>query len=373
MVPYVIVQDARKALYDLAMQQRMGLPAFHVIAVTGSVGKTTTKDLIACMLGDCAVASEKSFNNDLGVPLTILAGDSAKFLIAEIGANDVGEIQPLAELIQPDIALLTSIDKAHLQGFGSEATVLSEKIKLIEALPSSGIAILPDDIDLSSFDIAATICTVGTSENAAVQIQVGTDECGCSTLMYKEHEITLSILGEHNARNAALALVACEYAHPELEQSLMLNRLESFKCPSGRLQKHEVAGISFIDDSYNANPASMRSALRLIATIPCNRRVLVLGDMLELGEHSHAEHRLLGAAIQEVEADVVMLVGSHMQSTSHAIPSLYEPEASLEAMQRMATLLKRGDTVLLKGSRGMQLERIIRIIEMEQPTQVSTL
>ena len=372
-VPFIIVQDVRRALYDLAKNRRAELPVQKVIAVTGSVGKTTAKDMIACMLGEQVVASKKSFNNDLGVPLTILAAEAAEFLVAEIGANDVGEIEPLAELIQPDIAVLTSIDKAHLEGFGTQAAVLAEKVKLLEALPSHGVAILPHDIDVSSFDITAPIITVGTSDSADIRIEVGIDSFGFATLKIGTNEVTLSMLGEHNAMNAALALVACGYAQPETAQVQFMNRLASFKGPAGRLQKVDIAGISFIDDSYNANPASMQSALNLIATMSCGRKVLILGDMLELGEHAHAEHRLLGNAIEKVKADVVILVGQHMHTTSQTTPSLHEPEASIDAMQRIAALLKFGDTVLLKGSRDIQLERIIEIFEMEQQTQVSPL
>ena len=369
-VPVVKVDDVRKSLFALAMSRRAGFGSTKVIAITGSVGKTTTKDMIASMLGKEAVASRKSFNNDLGVPLTILAGEGAEYLVAEVGANDVGEIEPLAQLVQPDISVLTSIDSAHLEGFGDKETVLAEKVKLLEVLPSNGIAILPEGIDLSPFDVKATIYRVGRSENADVQIKTGMNALGYATLQIGEDVVTLSLLGEHNAWNAAFAIVACMLGNPTLLKKDLMNMVSSIMPPTGRLQVNTIGGITFIDDSYNANPASMRSALELFQVIEGNRRVLILGDMLELGEHSHAEHRLLGSAIERVEADVVILIGPHMKITSQVTPSIHEYESSDDALKRISSLLKQGDTVLLKGSRAMQLERVI---ELKRQTKVSAL
>jgi len=369
-VPVVQVIDTRQALYDLALHRRKVLPLNQVIAVTGSVGKTTTKDMIAHILGEGAVASTRSFNNDLGVPLTVLAAEEAKFLVAEVGANDVGEIEPLARLVQPDIAVLTSIDCAHLEGFGNQETVLTEKVKLLEVLPKSGLAIIPEGVDLSAFDIKATICRVGNSDCADVLIETGVDKDGYATLRIGEDQVTLSMLGEHNAWNGAFAIVACLNANTNLSMKEMMVMVSNAETPPSRLQKHEIAEITFIDDSYNANPTSMRCALDLFRAIKCKRLVLILGDMLELGEQAHAEHRLLASAIGQVGADLVILVGPNMKITSQAIPSIHESECSEESMKRIAALLKSGDTVLLKGSRGMQLERII---ELKRQTKVSSL
>ncbi len=368
-VPVVLVEDARSALFELAFQRRKELSATKVIAVTGSVGKTTTKDLMSSLLGEHVVASKKSFNNDLGVPLTILDAEHAEFLVAEVGANDVGEIGPLAGLVQPDIAVLTAIGLAHLEGFGDFETVLSEKVKLLQSLPPDGVAIVPEGIDLSSFSIAASICTVGASPEADVQIEFGTNDLGYATLRIGNDEVVLSILGKHNAMNAALALVAVGYARPECQRSQLMQEISSVEAPSGRLQIHECNGITFLDDSYNANPTSMQSALELFGEMSCERKVLILGDMLELGEHSYAEHQSLISSINTAQADVVILVGDYMKIPSRSVDSIYEPEASEETMERIVGLLDVGDTVLIKGSRGLKLERII---DMKRQTKVSS-
>ena len=369
-VPVILVSEVRKALYDLAMSRREELPVKKVIAITGSVGKTTTKDILASLLGKHVVSSKKSFNNELGVPLTVLAAESAEYLVAEVGANDVGEIEPLARLVQPDIAILTSIDCAHLDGFGNQTTVLTEKVKLLEALPKSGLAIISENIDLTAFEINATICRVGNSEHADVHIETGIDINGYATLRIGEEEATLSMLGEHNAWNAAFAIVASLNARDTHSLKELMTLVSKVDVPMGRLQKRKISQITFIDDSYNANPASMRSAFKLFQAMKCKRKVMVLGDMLELGEQAHAEHRLLGSLIGQVGADVVILVGPNMEITSQTIPSMYEPNCTEESMKRITALLKNGDTVLLKGSRGLQLERII---ELKRQTKVSSL
>ncbi len=359
-VPVVVVRDARRALFQLAEARRTEMEFDSVIAVTGSVGKTTTKDILGCLLGDNVVISRKSFNNDLGVPLTILEGESANYLVAEIGANDVGEIEPLAKLAQPDIAILSSIEKAHLEGFGNQSTVLQEKVKLLQAVHGSGYVVIPDTVDVSLFDIAATVVRVGQTDSADVQIFTGIDEHGFATLSMDGEMVTLSLLGEHNAFNAAMAIVAARFAL----QDVSIVDLLQFACkavaPEGRLRDIVVGEITFLDDSYNANPASMCSALQLFSQLKAVRKVMVLGDMLELGESSHAEHRLLAPVIENAGAELVVLVGNAMEEALGASSAIFVQNA--DDLDSVVSLLKPNDLVLLKGSRGLRLERIIELV-----------
>ena len=369
-VPHVLVPCVRNALHKLATWRRGELPAQHVIAVTGSAGKTTVKDMLGEILGTTAVVSAKSFNNDLGVPLTILAAEEAQYVVAEIGANDVGEIEPLARLVKPNIAILTSIGQAHLEGFKDTKTVLAQKAKLLEALPSTGFAIVPEEIDLSPFAIQAQIVTVGKSDDADFIIETNVNTQGNAVLIMEGHAVTLSLLGEHNARNGALAVVACSFAQADVPLQSILSTLAQAKSAEGRLRKETINGIIFIDDSYNANPDSMRSALTLFEGLQASRKVLVLGDMLELGEQTHAAHRLLAHEITQAGADLIFLVGNEMKVTSTAVQSVHEESATDDALLRIVEFLQDGDIVLLKGSRGMQLERII---EFARQTKVSKL
>jgi UDP-N-acetylmuramoyl-tripeptide--D-alanyl-D-alanine ligase len=355
-VPVIIVEDARKALFQLALSRREEMDFDSVIAVTGSVGKTTTKDILASLLGANAIVSRESFNNDLGVPLTVLGGEKAQYLVLEIGANAIGEIEPLAKLARPDVAILTSIEKAHLEGFGDEGIVLQEKGILLQSVSTSGFVIIPDTIDVSSLSIQATIVRVGITESADVQIETGIDKNGFATISIGGCAVTLSLLGEHNAMNAALAIVAVAKSNCSIETSELLELASHTTAPKGRLHSIEVNGISFLNDAYNANPASMRSALKLFSTMQAKRKVLVLGDMLELGTNSHFEHRSLASFIEKAQADLVFLVGNEMKAVPCVGASIHFNESAIDSI---ASLLKRDDLVLLKGSRGLRLEQII--------------
>ena len=359
-VPAIIVEDAKRALLQLAEARRAVMEFESVIAVTGSVGKTTTKDFVASLLGETAIASRRSFNNDLGVPLTILNGESAVFLIAEVGANDIGEIEPLAHVVRPDIAILTSIEKAHLEGFGNTETVLREKAKLLQAVHRDGIVVIPDTLDVSGCKIDARQIKVGKTSTADVRIETAINSEGFAMLTMEGSTVTLSMLGEHNAMNAALALVAAKHANPNISVMTLLDRASSTCAADGRLCKIEVGGIVFLDDSYNANPASMRSAMELFAKLKATRKVLVLGDMLELGENSHAEHRLLASVIEKAAADLVILVGEAMQEALGSYAAICV--STTEELDTLHAFLKPNDLVLLKGSRSLHLERIVESV-----------
>jgi len=370
--PFVVVSDARTALFKLAEARRSELQVQQVIAVTGSVGKTTTKDLLAHLLGDNTTASMHSFNNDLGVPLTILDAEDAAFLVTEIGANAIGEIEPLATLVQPDIAILTSLGKAHLEGFGSSETVKNEKLLLLKSVHEAGVVIVPDTIDIVSDDLCAAICTVGTSSTADIQVVTGMNREGFAELEIYGYNVTLSLMGEHNAMNAALAIVATSEAlhrtgKDPCIQSL-LDAVSEVGGSTGRLRTCAVGDITCIDDSYNANPTSVRSAIQMFSEVTAPRKVLILGDMLELGDCAHAEHRLLANVIPQSGADLVILVGSLMEAASNIPSCVHEPDPNDEAIERIVSLIQPHDTVLIKGSRALQLERIIHSI---QRTKVS--
>jgi UDP-N-acetylmuramoyl-tripeptide--D-alanyl-D-alanine ligase len=357
-VPQIVVPNAREALFQLAQSRRNEMDLKSVIAVTGSVGKTTTKDILGCLFGDNAVISIKSYNNDLGVPLTILAAEQASYLVTEIGANDVGEIEPLARLVQPDVAILTSIEKAHLEGFKNTKTVLLEKAKLLQQVPADGFVIVPDTIDLSDVVLEATVITVGKTQSADVVVETGSDSQGFATLRMGQTSVTLSLLGEHNAMNAALAIVAILHTTDSTTLDALLSLAAKAKAPTGRLQREEVNGVTFLDDSYNANPASMRSALQLFSSLQANRKVLVLGDMLELGESSHAEHRALISCVDKAKADIVIFVGTAFERVGCST-ALHLPNA--DNLDTVVSLLHQGDLVLVKGSRGLRLERLVEL------------
>lgn len=370
-VPVVQVSDTRKSLFRLATVVRSQLLARTVIAITGSVGKTTTKDLLAQILGSGVTASPASFNNDLGIPLTLIGAVGSRNVVVEVGANELGEIEPLAKLVAPDIAIITSIQKAHLAGFGSVATILQEKTKLLEALGSSGLAIVPESVPIDGFELACDVCTIGKSDAADIRIRTACDEEGSAMLDVGDGFVTLQLLGEHNALNAACAIVAAKYTlerngeptslHDLLERVAMLNGMQ------GRLMRVEHSGVTFIDDSYNANPASMKAAIGMFSKISGKRKIMVLGDMLELGEHTEVEHRSIGGVLKGLQVDKLFLVGDAMGTASKVLPdAIHLSTVDEDMISTIAASFEEGDVVLLKGSRELQLERIIE--HFEKPT-----
>lgn len=374
-IPVIQVEDVRKALFQLALFTRDKLGVGTTIAITGSVGKTTTKDLLAQLLGEGVVASAASFNNDLGIPLTLLDAVGAKNLVVEVGANACGEIEPLAQLVSPDIAIITSIQKAHLEGFGSLDTILEEKVKLLESLSSTGIAIVPIDVPIDRFELECERITIGESKDANVRVRTRCDEDGRALLDIGAGFVTLQLLGKHNAMNAACAIVAAKYtlARQGEDVSLhsLLEKLANITGPSGRLRKIEICGVTFIDDTYNANPASMNAAVETFLCLKGRRNIAILGDMLELGDQCCIEHRRLGGYLSKQEIDTIFLVGPAMAAAAKVLPNaIHEQDASDEAMQRIASSLRKDDVVLLKGSRGIQLERIVEQLQSLQ-TKVS--
>ncbi len=367
-VPVIQVDDPRKALFALAQFIRAKMNVQTAIAITGSVGKTTTKDLLASLLGSDATVSPASFNNDLGIPLTLLHGERAKNIVIEVGANACGEIEPLAKLVGADIAIITAIQKAHLEGFGSIEAIFNEKMKLIEALESDGVAIVPLELQIDSASLACSLVTVGESNEADVRVRTRCDAQGFAMLDVGAGFVTLRILGKHNAVNAALAVVAAQRAFQrqgkEITLQALLEKVSSIGGTAGRLMKTEINGITVIDDAYNANPASMKAAIEMFSHMSGARKILVLGDMLELSDQSDIEHRRIGGSIAKLSFDQVILVGKAMASAAKILPDArYEESHCDQTMLSIANTFQRGDCVLLKGSRGMQLERIIECLQ----------
>jgi UDP-N-acetylmuramoyl-tripeptide--D-alanyl-D-alanine ligase len=375
-VPVIQVEDTRKALFRLSSVVRSQLGVETTIAITGSVGKTTTKDLLAQLLGDSVTASQASFNNDLGVPLTLLDAVDSKYLVVEVGANEPGEIEPLAKLVSPDIAIITTIQKAHLEGFGSISTILKEKTILLKALQEGGIAIIPESVPVDGFELDCDVIIIGESDSSDIRVRIRCNEDGYAMLDVGEGFVTLKLLGKHNAMNAACAIVAAKYALARSEEPPtlhdLLQKVALYEGTQGRLARITIPSsvsnsgseVIFIDDSYNANPASMQAAIESFSMVSGRRKVMILGDMLELGEHAQLEHHNIGCMLSNLHIDQLFLVGQEMSSAAKILPfATYESQSDDGVIDRIAKSLQDGDVVLLKGSRAMKLERIIAQFE----------
>jgi UDP-N-acetylmuramoyl-tripeptide--D-alanyl-D-alanine ligase len=378
-LPLLVVDDPARALWDLAADVRSRLKC-AVIAITGSNGKTTTKEMIgsvASTLGP-TVRSERSFNNHLGVPLTILRADSGtRNLVLEIGTNHPGEIARLARLAKPRIGVVTNVGEAHLGHFGSLRAIAEEKASLLQALPEDGFAVVNANDEFAPLlagKTRARVCTFGRMDAIDEGAEIGVDVWGTAVRrttrprgvsfhLYGKMKVVLPLQGLHNASNglAATAVGLLLGVQP----LAIRDALRGVEAPRLRLQRERVGGVVLVDDSYNANPASVGAALDELAGTSCDgRRVLVLGDMGELGVHSEEQHRRMGRRAASC-ADFLWCVGPMARVAAEAALAAGMPANRIlrsadaaGAAESPAFLPEPGDVVLLKASRAVGLERV---------------
>jgi UDP-N-acetylmuramoyl-tripeptide--D-alanyl-D-alanine ligase len=369
------VRDTRRALGELAKAWRAAL-AVPVVAVTGSTGKTTVKELIASILGvsRAICVTQGNLNNEVGVPLTLLRlAEEHDALVVELGANHAGEIDYLARLAQPTVGVITNAGAAHLEGFGSVAGVAAAKGELLDHLPRAGTAVLNADDPFRGEWLARAPCefkvTFGFT-NAADCHVVGEPRYGAagSELTMRlpdgeELDVWLPLLGRQNVANALAAAAAAQAAGASVEDiAAGLARATPVR---GRLRA--VAGrrgATLIDDSYNANPVSVRAALDHLGA-RSGRRILVLGDMAELGLAAQELHRQVGEYARG-RCDLLLTIGDLAAEAAAAFGENASRSADIETVRALLEPLLGGDvTVLVKGSRVMGLDRLVRTLEHE--------
>ncbi len=372
-LPQVIVSDSRRALGDLASAWRMQYQ-IPVIAVTGSNGKTTVKEMLMAILAreGKVLATHGNLNNEIGVPLTLLRINSEhRYAVIEMGANHHGEIRYLTTLAKPTVALVNNAGPAHLEGFGDVAGVARAKGEIFEGLPSDGIAIFNVDDEY-----AATWQALCVNKNrqcfgieSAADVSASdlqqVDGVGYHFKLHVASEviaITLPLPGRHNVMNALAASTAAIAAGATLEA--VQSGLQSLDAVSGRLQlKQSASGVWVVDDTYNANPASLQAGLAVLNEQSTHTKIMVLGDMGELGDLSATLHRAMGEQIRAAGVDQLFTVGSQAQLTAQAFGSEahhFATQAALIAALKVTLSSAHGAvTVMVKGSRSMKMERVV--------------
>ena len=346
-VPQLQVADTLDALWALGAAARARLRC-PVVAVTGSSGKTTVKGLLAAAIGGFATSG--SLNNHLGVPLSLaLTPREARAAIFEIGTNHFGEIAPLSKLVQPDVAVVLNVHPAHRENFLSMAQLTEEKLSLAEGLAGKGDLIIEESLEPSGLPDGVRVTRFGRSTRALVQLQELREREATYQLAGRRTVAHVPGGGEHRA--LSLAAVLCVLEVLGLDPAAAL-QLPDTLIPAGRGQEHVVAGIVVIDDSYNANPASMKAALVGLQGRREGRRFALLGEMLELGEESAEFHRRLAELTAPL--DGVFCVGPGMESLYAALPPGrglgYQAAPDDDLLARLADTLKAGDVLLVKGS-----------------------
>lgn len=369
LLPTVVVHDVRTALRALAAHVVARLRGGLTVAgLTGSQGKTSTKDLLAAVLSRAAptIATIGSLNNELGVPLTMVrTGAATRFLVLEMGARRVGDIAELTGLVAPDIAVVLNVGQAHLGAFGSRAAIARAKGELVQGLAPGGTAVLNADDPRVVAMRALTggpVLTFGRAEHADVRLQdLSLDLRGRPSFTLRSGRavapVRLPVLGAHQALNAAAAAAAGLAAGVPLDETAAA--LADASLSKWRLEPRDLAvGAVLLNDSYNANPDSTRAGLDTLAAVGGKRRIAVLGEMLELGDESAAAHRAIGE-YAAARADIVVTVGEAARPIAEGAGdravAVTDNDAAVDWLRgRLAT----GDVVLVKASRGAHLDEV---------------
>ena len=403
-IPQLVVKNTKLALGDLGRFRRLAHPDLTVVALTGSAGKTTTKEMIGSILGQIAptLLTRGNLNNDLGVPMMLLElSDAHRFAVMELGANHLGEIAYTAEMVKPTVACVLNIGTAHLGEFGGRENIAKAKSEIFSALGQDGVAVVPFADEFYEFlseqasqftehqlafgekSISIEQAELADEDKAALTAQGVTEVLMMGDVFADDVEVfathsdfelgvnlqiddvqslpvKLPFIGEHNVTNALAATAACLALGldlPTIQAGLM-----SAVAPKGRLTRLEFGEHILIDDTYNANPTSMLAAAKVLES-ENNQKILVLGDVFELGDAADDEHAKLGEQLAQLELDAVLTVGNHMAYATKAINeqrAIATHFADKDALlAKLQDLLATPSTVLFKGSRGMKMESLI--------------
>jgi UDP-N-acetylmuramoyl-tripeptide--D-alanyl-D-alanine ligase len=357
------VDDTLDALRQLGIMRRDELD-IPVVAITGSTGKTSTKDLLRAAI-DGSWASPRSFNNEIGVPLTVLSTpDDATALIVEVGSRGAGHISWLAPVVRPDVAVVTNLGVVHLETFGSREGLADAKFELVEALGPDGVAIVPSDESRLHRSARRRLITFGDPP-ADVEVGLaGTTRDGSATYQIRVEEETyegvLAMAGVHHAYNAAAAVAVAVAL--DLDVPPFVERMQRTTGSAWRMDVHP-GRFTVVNDAYNANPQSVTSALETVAGMP-GRSIAVLGPMAELGSVCESEHQKMGALASGLGFETLVVVGPDHGYALGAGAIVVHATDIDEAHDTLTSILEPGDTVLIKASRNAGLERLaMRLVE----------
>ena len=363
------VPDTLLAYGRLARARRDAF-AGRVVAVTGTNGKTSVKELAAAAVGAVLPVhkSERNLNNLVGVPQTLLAlPDSARAAVIECGANLRGELGRMREIVRPDVAVVTNVGVGHLEGFGGLEQILEEKVSLVAGAPIVVVGTAPPHLPDAARAVAARVVTVsgdGPADWTAEDVAVGPD--GRARFRVRGEDVTLPVPGRHQVGNALTALAVADALGVPLRDAAA--GLAAAELPAGRTAVRQVEGVTLVDDTYNANPASMTAALDLLQALRGDRRtVVVVGTMRELGPASDDLHGSIAERILDARPDVVVAVGAFVPAFE-ALAGRLGPVRLVtgpkpaDVAPRLREELRPGDVALFKASRGVRLEQLFPIL-----------
>ena len=366
--PFLLVRDALVALQELARVYRSALDV-RTVAVTGSAGKTTTKEYIRIILKTKYKVhfNPGNFNNHIGVPLTILGADAnIEYLVSEVGANHIGEVGFLGDLLQPDVGVITNVGDAHIGLFGSRDKIAEAKSELLGAIDKNGYAVLPGDddyIDVLKEHASCRIVTFGSNDGCTFKVSSIESRDGEIAFKVNDDDFKIHSFGDYNVMNAAAAIAVGDICG--VETGRMRDTLAEADPISGRSQILELGEVTVVNDSYNANPASMKASLEALMRFPARRRIAILGDMGELGAYSQEAHRDMGEYLAKLGVEKVYWLGelgAHVRAGAQAVDTetgFLFFDATDALADSVGSDLRSGDVVLVKASRACRLDEVV--------------
>lgn len=360
--PYLQVKNTAQALLDLASGYRKCFDV-AIVAITGSVGKTTTKEMVASVCGQkyCCLKTQGNYNNEIGVPLTLFQlEDRHEIAVIEMGMNHFGELSRLTRAAAPNGAVINNIGMSHIENLGSREGILRAKLEILEGLRPGGIAFLNgDDAYLNQVKTNCATVWYGCGEGCQVRAQDIQANGSLFSFMCQElpRRVTVPVPGRHNIYNA-LAAIAVGLAY-EVPGEQIVQGIEQSHSIGMRMKTEQHGGITVILDCYNANPDSMRAAISVLKEAKGKRKIALLGDMLELGDYSQQAHFEVGTFASGL--DGLLTVGNEAEQICQGANNVKIKKhftKNDEVCHFLASCLQEGDTVLIKGSRGMKMEEI---------------
>lgn len=367
----IIVENTRTALLKLAGYYR-SLFNIPFVGVTGSVGKTTTKEMIHTVLSAKykTLKNEGNLNNEIGVPLTLFNLDSShEAAVIEMGMNNFGEISRITAAVRPDAAVISNIGVSHIENLGSREGILKAKLEILEGMKSDAPLIFNGDDDMltkaDTGEHPVTFYSISHSSCAFMAHNItstGVETAFTCSFPGGSVKVRLPFTGRHNISNALAAVAAGEkFGIPAAEG---LEALKNYKTVGMRQKIESKYGITFIEDCYNASPDSQAAAMSVLGSMNCERKIAVVGDMLELGDYSETAHRLVGEYAAQNKIDILFTFGKFSRyaaqcAKENGVARVYSFDDKFELRDAVAGELKAGDAVLYKASRGMKLEEVI--------------
>ena len=373
--PVIYVEDTKDALVDFASYYRCSIKDLRVIGLTGSVGKTTTKEMVACVMEQSGetLKTEGNFNNEIGVPKTLFRlENTTKNAVIEMGMDGFGQISVLAKCAKPDCAIITNVGVSHIENLGSREGILQAKLEMLDGLKKGSSLFLNGDNDMLSTveNDDYNIVFFGIENKNCDILAEDINEIGLSTEFIAvkgdiRQKITIPTVGIHNVYDALSAFaVGLEYG---ISPENIANGLKNY-APSGMRQRiRETNGITVIEDCYNASPDSQKAGLNSLCKIAKGRKIAVLGDMLEMGSYSETAHRTVGEYAAECNVDILYTYGEESKymaesAKNKGMKNVFAFTDKTELTKSLLSEIKTGDTLLFKASRGMKLEEVFEKI-----------